>query len=58
MPTDLIASLNELSARDLEAMLQQREAEDKSLRVLLRAARARERAERQQKHRTEGRADD
>jgi hypothetical protein len=49
MPTeDLIHSLQELSASALEQLLNKRQAEDKALRVLLRAAIAREREERRQ----------
>lgn len=58
MPTDLIASLKELSSHDLETLLQERQAEDKALRVLWRAALARERAERQQQREMEGRRDE
>ena len=49
MPTDtLIRSVRELSSRQLEALLGKRQAEDKALRVLWRAALAREREERRQ----------
>jgi hypothetical protein len=50
MPTDsLIKSIQELSAKDLETLLQQRQADDKALRTLWRAALAREREERRQR---------
>jgi hypothetical protein len=49
MPAEaLIESLHQLSAKELEDLLQKRQAEDKALRVLLRAATAREREERRQ----------
>jgi Arc/MetJ family transcription regulator len=49
MPTDeLIQSVQRLSSKELESLLQKRQAEDKALRVLLRAAVAREREERHQ----------
>ena len=44
----LIQSVQRLSAKQLEALLQKRQAEDKALRVLWRAALAREREERRQ----------
>jgi len=44
----LIDSLRQLSAKDLEALLHERQADDKVLRVLWRAAVAREREERRQ----------
>jgi hypothetical protein len=49
MPTDdLIKSVQQVSAKELEALLQQRHAEDKALRILWRAAVAREREQRRQ----------
>lgn len=50
MPTteDLLNSVQRLSADELEALLAKRRAEDKALRVLWRAALAREREERRQ----------
>jgi hypothetical protein len=49
MPTDdLIQSIQQLSAKELESLLQKRQAEDKALRALWRAAVAREREERRQ----------
>jgi hypothetical protein len=45
---DLLNSVRQLSAKELEALLDKRRAEDKSLRVLWRAAAAREREERRQ----------
>jgi hypothetical protein len=47
-PDDLIRSVQNLSTDDLEKLLQKRQAEDKALRVLWRAALAREREERRQ----------
>ena len=44
----LIESLRQLSAKDLETFLRERQADDKALRVLWRAAVAREREERRQ----------
>jgi hypothetical protein len=44
----LIESVRQLSAEKLEALLEKRQAEDKALRVLWRAALAREREERRQ----------
>ena len=50
MPTDdLIHSVQQLSSKELEGLLQKRQAQDKALRVLLRAAVAREREERRQR---------
>jgi hypothetical protein len=43
---DLIHTIKTLSAKDLERLLQERQAEDKALRTLWRAARAREREQR------------
>jgi hypothetical protein len=49
MQTDELAnSVQKLSAKQLETLLQQRQAQDKALRVLWRAALAREREERRQ----------
>jgi hypothetical protein len=49
MPTeDLIQSVQQLSSNELERLLNRRQAEDKALRVLWRAAVAREREERRQ----------
>jgi hypothetical protein len=49
VPTDeLIQSVQQFSSKGLERLLRQRQAEDKALRVLLRAAVAREREERRQ----------
>ncbi|HMF15141.1 MAG TPA: hypothetical protein VKE94_22655 [Gemmataceae bacterium] len=49
MPPDaLLKSVQRLSAKALEQLLQKRQAEDKALRVLWRAAIAREREERRQ----------
>ncbi len=49
MPTEkLIQSVRQLSSKELERFLQKRQAEDKALRVLWRAAIAREREERRQ----------
>ena len=45
----LIQSVRQLSSKDLESLLQQRQAENKALRVLWRAAIAREREERRQR---------
>src|SRR5262245_7516221 len=45
---DLVKSVRELSAADLERLLLNRQAEDKALRTLWRAALAREREERRQ----------
>jgi hypothetical protein len=45
---DLIRSVQSLSAKSLEKLLLTRQAEDKALRVLWRAALAREREERRQ----------
>jgi hypothetical protein len=47
-PCDLIDSLRSLSAEAIENLLRKRQAEDKALRVLWRAALAREREERRQ----------
>jgi hypothetical protein len=44
----LVQSFQKLSAKALEALLQKRQAEDKALRVLWRAALAKEREERRQ----------
>jgi hypothetical protein len=44
----LIESVRQLSAEKLEQLLEKRQAEDKALRVLWRAALAREREERRQ----------
>jgi hypothetical protein len=53
MPTaELIKSVQRLSAKEIERLLQQRHAEDKALRVLWRAAIAREREERRQARET------
>ena len=50
MPADkLIRSVQQLSSKEIERLLQKRHAEDKALRVLWRAANAREREERRQK---------
>jgi hypothetical protein len=46
--TELIESVRKLSSDDLEKLLRERQAEDKALRALLRAAVAREREERRQ----------
>jgi hypothetical protein len=52
MATDqLIESVRELSSKNLETLLDQREAEDQALRALWRAALARERRERRQEQR-------
>jgi Arc/MetJ family transcription regulator len=49
MPLDeLITSVQQLSAKELEKLLQKRQADDKALRTLWRAALAREREERRQ----------
>jgi Arc/MetJ family transcription regulator len=49
VPTDeLIQSVRQLSSKELDDLLRKRQAEDKALRVLLRAAVAREREERRQ----------
>jgi hypothetical protein len=49
MPDEsLIESVQRLSAEELEKLLQKRQADDKALRVLWRAALAREREERRQ----------
>jgi hypothetical protein len=49
VPTDeLIQSVRQLSSKELDELLRRRQAEDKALRVLLRAAVAREREERRQ----------
>ena len=49
VPTDeLIQSVHRLSSRELDELLRRRQAEDKALRVLLRAAVAREREEHRQ----------
>jgi hypothetical protein len=45
---DLIESVQQLSSVELDKLLRQRQAEDKALRVLWRAAMAREREERRQ----------
>jgi len=45
---DLVRSVQTLAADDLEKLLLKRQAEDKALRVLWRAALAREREERRQ----------
>jgi hypothetical protein len=44
----LVKSVQEVSAKEIETLLQKRQAEDKVLRALLRAAIAREREERRQ----------
>jgi hypothetical protein len=44
----LLKSVQRLSAKELERLLNKRQAEDKALRVLWRAALAREREERRQ----------
>jgi hypothetical protein len=49
MQTDqLVQSIQQLSAKEIETLLHQRQAEDKALRVLWRAAVAREHEERRQ----------
>jgi hypothetical protein len=49
MPDEsLVESVQRLSATELEKLLQKRQADDKALRVLWRAALAREREERRQ----------
>jgi hypothetical protein len=50
MPVEnsLIETVRQLSAKDLEQLIQQRQADDKALRALWRAAVAREREERRQ----------
>jgi hypothetical protein len=49
MPTEkLIQSVRQLSSKELERLLHKRQAEDKALRVLWRAAIAREREDRRQ----------
>jgi hypothetical protein len=49
MQTDqLINSVQQLNAKEIETLLQKRQAEDKALRVLWRAAVAREREEHRQ----------
>jgi hypothetical protein len=45
---ELLQTVQQLSAHELEATLRKRQAEDKALRVLWRAAVAREREERRQ----------
>jgi hypothetical protein len=45
---DLIQSVQQLSVKELEDLIAQRQADDKALRVLWRAAVAREREERRQ----------
>jgi hypothetical protein len=45
---EILKSVTQLSAADLEAELQKRQAEDKALRALWRAARAKEREEQRQ----------
>ena len=47
--TKLIQTVCQLSARELDTLLQRRRAEDKALRTLWRAALAREREERREK---------
>jgi Arc/MetJ family transcription regulator len=44
----ILESLQALKSKELRALLEKRQAEDKALRVLLRAAIAREREERRQ----------
>lgn len=50
MPVEnsLIETVRQLSAKELEQLIRQRQADDKALRVLWRAALAREREERRQ----------
>jgi hypothetical protein len=48
VPTDLIQYVRQLTASQIEALLHERQAEDKALRTLWRAARAREREQRRQ----------
>jgi hypothetical protein len=45
---EVLQSVQQLSAQELERVLQKRQAEDKALRVLWRAALTREREERRQ----------
>ena len=47
-PDSLLESVQKLKAKELETLLAKRQAEDKALRVLWRAALAREREERRQ----------
>jgi hypothetical protein len=44
----LLSTVKKLSAKELQELLERRQADDKALRVLWRAAVARERAERRQ----------
>lgn len=46
---EILKSVQKLSAAELEALLQKRQAEDKAIRTLWRAAVAREREERRQR---------
>jgi hypothetical protein len=46
---DLIESVKQLSSKELDTLLRQRQAEEKALRVLWRATMAREREERRQR---------
>lgn len=48
MTIDVLESVQKISARELERLLQKRTAEDKAIRILWRAALAREREERRQ----------
>ena len=52
--SDLIESVQQLSSADLDKLLRQRQAEDKALRVLWRAAIAREREQRRQDREASG----
>jgi len=55
MPSEaLLQSVRELSSTALEKLLQERQAEDKALRVLWRAAVAREREKRRQRRESAG----
>ncbi len=48
VPANLVKSISQLSAKELERLLLHRQAEDKALRIIWRAALAREREERRQ----------
>jgi len=50
---EILKSVQQLSAADLEALLQKRQAEDKALRALWRAVLAKEREERRQRREAE-----
>jgi hypothetical protein len=46
---DLIRAVQNLNSEELRALIDQRESEDKALKIILRAALARERSERRKK---------